>query len=102
VFEDTLNRFTGVKGDVRRDHDVFTVSRDGVQERRVQGVDSKWCRGTGSNCRHLVFQTSALPLSYLGENGKSSCILAFRRERAQRNAGAGIRWQPSRISRWLG
>ena len=24
------------------------------------------CRGTDSNCRHLLFQSSALPLSYLG------------------------------------
>ncbi len=33
---------------------------------KQKNIDKKECRGTGSNCRHLVFQTSALPLSYLG------------------------------------
>ena len=36
------------------------------QQSIAQNLDEKECRGTGSNCRHLVFQTSALPLSYLG------------------------------------
>lgn len=41
------------------------------QQSIAQNLDEKECRGTGSNCRHLVFQTSALPLSYLG----ITCIL---------------------------
>ena len=40
--------------------------RPSLQQRRAANYEEKECRGTGSNCRHLVFQTSALPLSYLG------------------------------------